>query len=195
MMLSAEDIRNYLAEGSLVVEPFHESCIRISGLSLHLGEQVLKQLPGKVVDVLAKIIPDYEEHILTMEKPYPLSPGEFVLAHTLESVTVPQKLGLLIEGRSTLARVGLTVVQTAMIVDPGHRARSITLELANNGPNTILLYPRMKIARAALFEFKTPPQEPYDRTGKYRNQKAVGRPVFEREFLEEWMAEQEQKKG
>lgn len=189
MMLSAEDIRNYLADGSLVVEPFHESCIRLSGLSMHLGEQILKQLPGKTVDILTKTIPDYQEHIITMEKPYPLQPGEFVLAHTLESVTVPLKLGLLIEGRSTFARVGLTVVQTAMIVDPGHSARSITLELANNGPNTILLYPRMKIARAALFEFKTPPKEPYDQKGKYRNQKSVGQPVFDREFLEEWYLE------
>jgi dCTP deaminase len=194
MMLSAEDIRNYIADGTLIVEPFNESCIRISGLSLHMGETILKQLPGKVVDILTKTIPDYEEHTLTMDRPYPLVPGEFVLAHTHESVTVPQKLGLLIEGRSTFARVGLTVVQTAMIVDPGHRARSITLELANNGPNTILLYPKMKIARAALFEFKTPPAEAYDKTGKYRNQKSVGRPVFDREFLEEWFVEWEKNK-
>jgi len=158
---------------------------------MHLGDQILKQLPGKVVDILTKTIPDYEEHQLTMEAPYPLKPGEFILAHTLESITVPLRLGLLIEGRSTFARVGLTVVQTAMIVDPGHKARSITLELANNGPNTILLYPKMKIARAALFEFKTPPTEPYDQKGKYRNQKSVGRPVFDREFLEEWFVEWE----
>ena len=191
MMLSSEDIRNYLADGTLVIEPFYESCIRLSGLSLHMGEQILKPLPGKVVDILTKTIPDYEEHLITMSAPYSLQPGEFILAHTLESVTVPLKLGLLIEGRSTFARVGLTVVQTAMIVDPGHRARSITLELANNGPNTILLYPRMKIARAALFEFKTPPKEAHDQTGKYRNQKSVGRPVFDREFQEEWFVEWE----
>jgi len=191
MMLSDQDIRNYLADGTLIIEPFYESCIRLSGLSMHLGEQILKQLPGKVVDILNKTIPDYEEHRITMEAPYSLQPGEFVLAHTLESITVPQKLGLLVEGRSTFARVGLTVVQTAMIVDPGHSARSITLELANNGPNTILLYPRMKIARAALFEFKTPPHEAYDQNGKYRNQKSVGRPVFDREFLEEWFVEWE----
>lgn len=186
MMLSGEDIRRAIAEGTLVVEPFHESCIRLSGLSLHLGEQILRPLPGKIVDVLKKITPDYEEFTITMDKPYTLQPSEFVLAHTLELVTVGQQFGLLIEGRSTLARVGLTVVQTAMIVDPGHTARSITLELANHGPNPILLYPKMKIARAALFAFQTPPPEAYDKSGKYRGQKAVGKPIFDREFLEEW---------
>ncbi len=187
MMLSGEDIRKAIAEGSLAVEPFHESCVRLSGLSLHLGEQILRPLPGKVVDVLNKITPDYEERILSMEHPYTLAPREFILAHTHELVTVGQKFGLLIEGRSTLARVGLTVVQTAMIVDPGHTARAITLELANHGPNAILLYPMMKIARAALFEFKTPPSEGYDQSGKYRGQKSAGRPIFDREFLEEWL--------
>jgi dCTP deaminase len=189
MMLSGEDIRRALKEGSLVVEPFHESCIRLSGLSLHLGEQILRPKPGVTVDVLKGTTPEYDEQIITLENPCVLGPGEFVLAHTLELVTVGQKYGLLIEGRSTLARVGLTVVQTAMIVDPGHTSRSITLELANHGPNPILLYPKMKIARAALFEFKTPPTEAYDKSGKYRGQKAVGKPIFQVEFLEEWYAE------
>jgi len=190
MMLSSDDIRKALEDGSLVVEPFHESCIRLSGLSLHLGEQILRPRPGTVVDVLKRIAPEYDEQTITLEEPCVLAPHEFVLAHTLELVTVGQQYGLLIEGRSTLARVGLTVVQTAMIVDPGHTARSITLELANHSPNPILLYPKMKIARAALFEFKTPPAEAYDKVGKYRGQKAVGRPIFQTEFLEEWYAEE-----
>lgn len=195
MMLSEADIRKYLAEGTLVIDPFHESCIRLSGLSLHLGENILRSVAGKIVDILKKTIPDYDDFTISMDSPFALKSGEFILAHTLEKVTVGQKIGLLIEGRSTLARVGLTVVQTAMIVDPGHSARSITLELANHGPNTILLYPRMKIARAALFEFKTAPIEPYDMKGKYREQKGAGKPIFDREFLEEWYSENFPAKG
>ncbi len=119
---------------------------------------------------------------LTDDKPYLLESGAFVLGATHEAVTVGSNIGFLIEGRSTLARVGLTIVQTAMLVYPGHTNRSITLELANHGPNSILLYPKMKIARAAIFELKTPSKQSYDDEGKYRKQRIVGPPIFEDEI-------------
>ncbi len=119
------------------------------------------------------------------DKPYALQTGEFVLGHTYQAVTVGPSLGFLIEGRSTLARVGLTIVQTAMLVYPGHRERTITLELANHGPNTIMLYPKMKIARVALIELRSPSSEVYDDKGKYRNQAVVGAPIFNDEILKD----------
>ena len=50
---------------------------------------------------------------------------------------------------------------------------------------TILLYPKMKIARVAIIELKTPSTEAYDDAGKYRGQKSVGAPIFEKEILED----------
>jgi deoxycytidine triphosphate deaminase len=58
----------------------------------------------------------------------------------------------------------------------------VTLELANHGPNPILLYLRMKIARVALFELKTAATELYDDSGKYRLQESVGEPIFNDEI-------------
>jgi deoxycytidine triphosphate deaminase len=72
-----------------------------------------------------------------------------------------------------------------MLVYPGHADRTVTLELANHGPNPILLYPKMKIARVALFQMKTPSSERYDDEGKYRNQIWVGEPIFGNEILED----------
>ena len=185
MMLSNEDIKRALRAGELEINPFSEKLIRASGITLHLGENLLKPLPGKIVDPKKNIIPDYEKILIEDDKPYPLLTGEFLLGHTYQSVTVGPGLGFLIEGRSTLARVGLTIVQTAMLVYPGHRERTITLELANHGPNTIMLYPKMKIARVALIELRTPSSELYDEKGKYRKQSLVGAPIFENEMLSE----------
>ncbi len=185
MMLSNEDIKAAIASGEIVVSPFKEENIKACGILMHLGANLLKPVPGKVVDVKNKIAPDFDEITITAEKPYELQTGEFVLGHTYETVTVGSSLGFLIEGRSTLARVGLTIVQTAMLVYPGHRNRAVTLELANHGPNPILLYPKMKIARVALIELKTPSSFQYDDTGKYRIQSSVGRPIFENEILED----------
>lgn len=185
MMLSNEDIKAALKSGELVIDPFREDLVKTAGVTLHLGEELLKPLPGKVVDVKNKIVPDFEEHKITLDKPYPLQPGEFILGHTYQKITVGKSLGFLIEGRSTLARVGLTIVQTAMLVYPGHRNRAITLEFANHGSNVILLYPKMKIARVALFMLKTPSSEEYDDSGKYRMQSSVGLPIFKNELMED----------
>jgi dCTP deaminase len=183
MMLSDDDIRRVLESRELVLSPFREDWIRGSGITLHLGAHLLRPRPGQVVDVRGGVAPEHDEILLADDAPYLLQPREFVLGHTLQSVTVGSTLGFLIEGRSTLARVGLTIVQTAMLVYPGHTDRAVTLELANHGPNPILLYPRMKIARVALFELKSPAKIRYDDSGKYRGQSVVGRPVFKNEIM------------
>ena len=182
MMLSDRDIKEALAAGEIVIDPFQPEFIRACGITMHLGALLLRPQVGKIVDVKNKIIPDYDEIVISDNQPYELKPSEFVLGHTWENVTVGDRLGFFIEGRSTLARVGLTIVQTAMMVYPGHKGRAVTLELANHGPNSILLYPRMKIARVALFRLQTPAEVPYDTFGKYRGQMVVGKPVFEDEI-------------
>ena len=182
-MYSNIDILNAIENGGLSVEPFEKEMVKAAGLTLHLGSLLLKPLPEKIVDIKNGITPDFQEIYLTDEKPYCLAPGEFLLGHTYEKVSVGASIGFFIEGRSTLARVGLTIVQTAMLVYPGHRNRTVTLELANHGPNKILLYPQMKVARAAIMELKTPSTIVYDEAGKYREQELVGKPIFKNEIL------------
>lgn len=185
MMLSNEDIKKCLDNGQLVIKPFNPKQIRAAGITLHLGSKLLKPLAGSIVDVRKKTLPKYQEIEITLDKPYELKPQEFVLGETYELVTVGNQIGFFIEGRSTLARLGLTIVQTAMLVEPGHADRAVTLELANHGPNSILLYPKMKISRVALYELKTPSSKPYDKDGKYRKQTGVGQPILEDEFIED----------
>ncbi len=184
-MYSNEDIKVAIANGELVIDPFRDELIKSAGVTLRLGAHILKPLPGRVVDVKHNVLPEFQEITISDGAAYQLEPGEFVLGHTYERVTVGPTLGFFIEGRSTLARVGLTIVQTAMLVYPGHRQRTITLEIANHGPNPILLYRKMKIARVALFQLRTPSSECYDDKGKYRAQSVVGRPIFKDEILED----------
>ncbi len=185
MMLSGNDIELAVAEGAIEIVPYLLQSIRPAGIVMHLGPLLMKPIPGTIVDAKRQILPTYEEITIGDDTPYELKPSEFILGATYEKVTVGPKHGLLIEGRSTLARLGLTIVQTAMLVYPGHRDRSITLELANHGPNSILLYPKMKIARSSFFELRTECRHEYDDHGKYRNQNDVGAPIFVDEFLKE----------
>lgn len=71
---------------------------------------------------------------------FKLEPGKFVLAETYEEVSVPVDLLARVEGRSTYARLGLSMHQTAPWIQPGWKGK-IILEIMNNGPLTIELTP------------------------------------------------------
>lgn len=108
---------------------------------------------------------------------FELHPGDFVLALTHETVSVPNHLIGLIEGRSTYARVGLTMHQTAPWIQPGWSGQ-ITLEIRNSGPLIIALQPLLdrpcQLSFFALTKELTA-KEAYGAQdgGKYQNQKAV----------------------
>ncbi|WP_333649376.1 dCTP deaminase [Candidatus Binatus sp.] len=69
-----------------------------------------------------------------------LKPQQLVLGMTHESVTVPLDMIGLVEGRTTYARVGLSMHQTAPWIQPGWDG-PIVLEITNSGPLTIELTP------------------------------------------------------
>ncbi len=69
-----------------------------------------------------------------------LEPGEFILAMTHESIAIPRNMIALVEGRSTYARLGLSMHQTAPWVQPGWSGR-LVLEIKNHGPVRIELTP------------------------------------------------------
>lgn len=69
-----------------------------------------------------------------------LEPGEFTLAVTYERITLPNNLIALVEGRSTYARLGMSVHQTAPWIQPGWSG-PIVLEIKNHGPMRIELTP------------------------------------------------------
>lgn len=181
-MLSDVGILESIKNKELIIKPFDEKQIRPAGITIHLGYTILKPKSGKTIDIKKQVVPSYEKYKLTKDRPYLLKSNEFVLGETLEKVTISNKLGFMIEGRSTLARLGIAVVQTAMIVDTGIKNRAITLEIKNNGPNDILLYPEMKIGRAIVFRLDKPASHEYNEKGKYKYQEGVGQPILNNEF-------------
>jgi dCTP deaminase len=69
-----------------------------------------------------------------------LKPGEFILGQTLEWVWIPRHLIGMVEGRSSYARAGISVHQTAPLLMPGWDGQ-ITLEIRNSGKFKIELTP------------------------------------------------------
>jgi dCTP deaminase len=168
LMLSNISIKQYLESGDIIINPWNDDMMGASRITLYLGEQILIPDKETVVDVKRNIIPQYETIALTDNNPFSLKPDMFVLGETYEEIGLSQKVGMLLEGRSTLARLGITVVQTAMIIDTGQKPKKMTLEIRNNGYNTVLLYPRMKFCRACFFLLNPSASIRYDSEGKYK---------------------------
>lgn len=89
-----------------------------------------------------------------------IHPGEFLLALTYETITVPRDMIALIEGRSTYARVGLSMHQTAPWIQPGWSG-PIILEMMNHGPLQITLTPTVDRPCQLTF-FRLTSQVPID---------------------------------
>jgi dCTP deaminase len=100
-----------------------------------------------------------------------MQPGEFALASTMESLTLPDNLLARLEGRSSIARLGITVHSTAAVFEPGWEGTA-TMELSNLGRMAVALYPGMRICSFTFQQLLNPAQVPYSRkeNAKYAGQ-------------------------
>ena len=176
-ILSDKDIKRYLEEGEIVIEPLlDEKQIQPSSIDMRLGDEF------KVFKVIRKpyIDPKDEEDIAsymestTVEKgeAFIIHPNEFALATTLEYVKVPKDLVARVEGRSSMGRLGVTMHVTAGFIDPGFEGK-ITLEISNIGAMPVALYPVQRVCQIVFETMTSPSEMPYghpERNSKYMGQ-------------------------
>jgi len=143
MILAASAIAAGVREGTIVVDPFDLRFLGPNSYDLHLGSRMVR-LAAPLVDPLTPTA--YEE--CPFRETYTVFPGELYLAHTVEragsAVHVPK-----IEGKSTLARLGLSLHVTAGYGDVGF-VGAWTLEITTLRP--FVLHAGMPICQ---IEFST----------------------------------------
>jgi dCTP deaminase len=175
MILSDRTIREELAAGRIAIDPLDDSCIQPSSVDLRLDRffRVFLNHTMPVIDVKQNL-EDLTQLIEIEENgSFILHPGEFVLASTFETVSLPDDLAGRIEGKSSLGRLGLLTHSTAGFVDAGWSGH-LTLELSNVANLPITLYPRMKIGQISFFRMTTPADVPYGSAkvgSKYQGQR------------------------
>ncbi len=120
-----------------------------------------------------------EETVLSPGQRFVLAPGDSILAWTFEKVAMPPHLAGRVEGRSTLARLGLTIHNTAPTIHPGFGyardgrpiGKQICLEVMNASPDaTIEITPAsMKscISQLILEKMSKRPRDLYFRKGQF----------------------------
>lgn len=192
MRLCDRDIIQWMDDGKLVISP-RPPVERINGATadVRLGNQfrVFRGHTAAFIDLsgpkdevnaaLERVMSD--EIVLDEDEPFFLHPGELALAVTLESVTLPDDLVGWLDGRSSLARLGLMVHVTAHRIDPGWHGQ-IVLEFYNSGKLPLALRPGMVIGALSFEPLSGRADRPYNsrQDAKYKNQQgAVGSRISE----------------
>ncbi|MBF0613682.1 MAG: dCTP deaminase [Magnetococcales bacterium] len=114
-----------------------------------------------------------EEIRLQDEDRFFLHPGEFALGMTRERIGIPDDLVGWLDGRSSLARLGLMVHITAHSIDPGWDGH-ITFEFFNAGRLPLALHPGLRIGAISFETLSSPALRPYGKKpgAKYQGQQA-----------------------
>lgn len=187
MRLCDRDIVAALDAGKIAINP-RPDATAISGVSvdLQLGNSfrifqghhaAYLDLSGPKEDLSATIESVMGDEILIADgDPFFIHPGELVLGVTKEAVTLPDDLVGWLDGRSSLARLGLMVHVTAHRIDPGWSG-PIVLEFLNGGKLPIALRPGMTIGAINFESMSGPAERPYNKreNAKYKDQNsAVG---------------------
>jgi len=174
MIFSDRSIKDAVAAGRIVIDPYDEAMVQPSSIDLRCGAtfRVFENHRYPLIDPKA-----HQEDLTTAveateTEPFILHPGEFVLGSTLEVVGLGDDVVARLEGKSSLGRLGLLIHSTAGFIDPGFTGQ-VTLELSNVANLPIAIYPGMKIGQVSFYQLTTAAEHPYGSPGaasKYQGQ-------------------------
>ena len=173
MILSDKTIISSVMNGPIVIEPFNVENVQPASVDLTLAEEFLI-FDQEKTSVIDPMLPVDMRTVKLNREGFLLSPGGFALGSTRELIGIPNGYVGRLEGKSSLARLGLLVHVTAGFIDPGWKPAQITLEFVNLAPVPIILREGMKIAQLSIETVDKQSYKPYgheDLHSKYVNQR------------------------
>jgi dCTP deaminase len=127
---------------------------------------------------------NYAERISIENSGYELRPRQFVLGYTAQRIYLPNatRISARVEGKSSLARLGVGVHVTAPTIHAGFGYRTnpekagipIQLEIFNLGPFVVHLRAGMPICQLILEEVRETPNKGYG--GRFADQRSFSAP-------------------
>jgi dCTP deaminase len=178
-MLTDGQIKECLKAGKITIDPFIEGGAKAGKYNVHLGKTLLVPTnENELIDPTDPTkSPQYKKIDLETQE-FILQPKQFVLGQTYELIGLDADVGMLIDGATTLARIGLSIHQSATFINPGQDPNIITLEIFNAGPWQIKLTNKMRIGRLLVFKYTQPNEIKAKDYSPYRSQKETTPAIF-----------------
>lgn len=166
MILSDRDIVAALESGRIKIDPAPDLSKQLGSVSVdfRLGTTFMVFEHSRYSYIDPRHPQSIGEAMRTIEvpedEPFIMQPGDFALASTIECLELPDDLLGRLEGRSSIARLGITVHSTAAVFEPGWIGTA-TMELSNLGRMAVALYPGMRVCAFSFQTVSSPVMTPY----------------------------------
>lgn len=166
MILSYQDIIAAIEAKEISIFPFDKSAVGPCSVDLKLGDTFLVFHHGKLFrpNDRKAILKNSEIFQIEKDETFLLSPNQFVLASTLEKISISKNYAATLEGKSSIARLGI-VVQAAGLVNPGtgiKKPSTLTLEIAHRANSPVELSPGMPIIQIIFHQLTSKANVGYD---------------------------------
>lgn len=171
MILSGKEIEKHLG-GEIIIEPYAKNQLNPNSYNLKLFDELLVY-DSETLDMKT---PNPTRKIIIPEEGYTLQPGELYLGRTLE-YTETKSFVPMLEGRSSIGRLGLFVHVTAGFGDVGF-CGFWTLEIFCIKPITI--YPSVEICQVYYHSIEGD-YEIYN-SGKYQHNTGIQPSLLYKDF-------------
>lgn len=186
MILSDQEIRAAIAKKAIVVDPCPpEDTWSSTAMDLRLAPEVVRWnkmgddgmeqvvSPGSANYKFMSILAKHSETIKLGADGFILEPKEFILCWTVEKIKIPyrSRIAARVEGKSSLARLGVGVHVTAPTIHAGFgydeeapeaMGNSLQLEVFNVGELRVRLLPNMRICQLIFELVDGTPSKGYD---------------------------------
>ena len=167
MYLVDRDIEKAVKSKKIRIDNFDIKRMNPASYDILLGNKFIinKEFKSKIIDPVNKIYPEIEEVEITDDGEFILHPGHSVLGVSHDFFGSDDYL-IQLGGKSSLARVGLMIHNTAGVINPGHYL-NIVLELTNQNTLPIILRPKMPIGQLTFSKMSGKPKADYKKTGRF----------------------------
>ena len=172
MILSDKKILESIESGEIVIEPFVKECLGTNSYDVHLGKH-LAIYKDHILDARKH---NEIEHIEIPESGFVLHPNTLYLGVT-EEYTETHNLVPMLEGRSSVGRLGMFVHVTAGFGDVGFKGYW-TLEISTIQP--IRIYPGVEICQ--IFYHTVAGEIVEYRSNKYQNNAGIQPSLLYKDF-------------
>lgn len=173
-LLSYKELCKLVEDG--VIGPVDPKAINAASIDVRLGGEIVVERnvenSNHAVDIHKREV--FPSYILPIDGHYDMQPGEFILAHTLETFNLPNNICAEFKLKSSGARTGLENA-LATWCDCGWSNSKLTLELKNLlRYSSLRLTPGMYIGQMIFYRVEDVPVErSYATIGRYNNDNSV----------------------
>jgi len=136
MILTKKEILKEIQKKNVKIFPFKKENIGPASIDLTLSN-TFHIFPKKREIVLGEKMNLEKITVLKKQKTIRVNPGDFILAMTKEKITLPQNLCAFLSGRSSFARMGLSI-EASFFIPPGVSNHQV-LEIKNLSSHPVIL--------------------------------------------------------